>query len=320
MTSISVIIPAYNAACFIAQAIESAIRQTCKPSQIIIVDDGSSDATADIAEGFGPPVQVLRQTNKGVSAARNIGIAKATGDLIAFLDADDLWRPTKLEQQLALLQAYPEAGTVICDELHFTEEEGVIVPTFFATVSCTAQLQNPALLIKPLSVLIKEPIIPTSGLLVRNNILKAAGLFDENLSLVEDRDMWLRLAALAPVLVLPEVLVEKRQNHGSNLSKVTVLKWAECLEKVFLQRQEMLWKALVDEGSNPRQIFAMQYSRIGHIYWYNNRFHDARRCFGRSLRLGGFNDLPLWLVCLLNQDLINKLRNTKQKFYRVPKN
>lgn len=99
--TISVVIPCFNGAAFVSQAIESVLAQTCLPQEIVVVDDGSTDDSYDIAAAYGEPVRVVRQENRGECAARNRGIEAVQGEWIAFLDADDLWQPTKLERQLA---------------------------------------------------------------------------------------------------------------------------------------------------------------------------------------------------------------------------
>lgn len=101
--TVSVIIPVYNGERFLAEAIRSALDQTLSPAEIIVIDDGSTDASAEVARGFGPPVRVLAQANLGPAAARNLGVAHAAGDLLAFLDADDLWMPEKLAYQVQFL-------------------------------------------------------------------------------------------------------------------------------------------------------------------------------------------------------------------------
>lgn len=98
--TVSVVIPCYNGARFLAETLTSVSRQTSPPLEVIVIDDGSTDDSAAIAESFGPPVRVIRQHNQGESVARNRGIDEARGDWIALLDADDLWEPTKLERQL----------------------------------------------------------------------------------------------------------------------------------------------------------------------------------------------------------------------------
>lgn len=108
---ISVVIPCYNAAAYLTQTIESVLSQTRPPHEVIVVDDGSSDGSADIASSFGAPVRAISQSNSGECASRNRGLDEARGDWIAFLDADDLWEPTKLERQVAAIQGCDD---VIC--------------------------------------------------------------------------------------------------------------------------------------------------------------------------------------------------------------
>jgi glycosyltransferase involved in cell wall biosynthesis len=117
----SVVIPCYNAAPFLRETLDSVLAQTCAPLEVLVVDDGSTDESAAIAESYGPPVRVIRQANQGESVARNRGIDEARGDWIAFLDADDVWKPEKLEKQLAVA-----ADDVVCihsNWFHFGREE-----------------------------------------------------------------------------------------------------------------------------------------------------------------------------------------------------
>lgn len=113
LDEISVVIPAYNAASFIGETLDSCLNQTLLSTEILVVDDGSTDATADIVSAYDPPVRLIRQKNRGEGGARNRGLEEAKGDWIAFLDADDLWVPTKLEKQLALISTSGE-GVVAC--------------------------------------------------------------------------------------------------------------------------------------------------------------------------------------------------------------
>jgi glycosyltransferase involved in cell wall biosynthesis len=119
---ISVIIPVYNAAPYIAEGIESVLSQSLLPDEVIVVDDGSTDDSAEVAKRF--PVTLLQQENRGVSDARNLGVQHATGDYLAFLDADDIWLPTKLEDQLQALNEHPEAGFALGYMRHFFEGNG----------------------------------------------------------------------------------------------------------------------------------------------------------------------------------------------------
>src|SRR3989338_2144040 len=111
---VSVVIPAYNSVATVSAAIESVLRQTVEPAEVIVVDDGSSDRTIEQVTRFEAPVRYVRQQHGGVAAARNRGLAEAQGDYVAFLDADDLWLRHKLEQQLAVFEEDPRTDAVQC--------------------------------------------------------------------------------------------------------------------------------------------------------------------------------------------------------------
>src|SRR6266852_6361254 len=118
---VSVIIPAYNAERFIDETLESVFKQTHDHLELILVDDGSTDGTGAQVRAYGDRVRFIRQVNAGAGAARNRGLEVATGDYIAFLDADDLWRPEKLEVQLEIAARNPESGLIACDGVRFAE-------------------------------------------------------------------------------------------------------------------------------------------------------------------------------------------------------
>jgi glycosyltransferase involved in cell wall biosynthesis len=123
MNPISVIIPAYNREAYVADAIESAVAQTCPPDEIIVVDDGSTDRTAEIARSYGKQVRCISQENQGTGVARNTGLKEARGSLIAFLDSDDVWLERKLEMQTAYLRTHPGTDMVFCRMKPFLSPE-----------------------------------------------------------------------------------------------------------------------------------------------------------------------------------------------------
>ncbi|NEP84931.1 MAG: glycosyltransferase family 2 protein, partial [Okeania sp. SIO3B3] len=124
MPCVSVIIPAYNRADLIGETVDSVLAQTHPDIEIIVIDDGSTDNTADVLATYGSALRVIRQANAGQQAARNAGIRAATGDYIAFLDSDDLWLPHRIEAQLQRFEEVPEAGLVYCDAAVFDDETG----------------------------------------------------------------------------------------------------------------------------------------------------------------------------------------------------
>jgi glycosyltransferase involved in cell wall biosynthesis len=116
-------VPAYNGGRFLAEAVRSILEQTHAPTEVVVIDDGSTDRTAEVARSFGPPVRYVYQDNAGPAAARNRGISEARGEFVAFLDADDRWHPDKLERQLARFAARPELAYVVSLIQNFWEDE-----------------------------------------------------------------------------------------------------------------------------------------------------------------------------------------------------
>jgi glycosyltransferase involved in cell wall biosynthesis len=209
---VSVIIPTFNRGWILKEAIDSVLAQDHKDYELIVVDDGSTDNTPQILESFGQDIIVLRQANKGVSAARNRGIASANGQLIAFLDSDDIWLPGKLSQQVDFFESTPDAV------IHQTEEiwirNGVRVNPKRRHRKRSGMIFKPSLelcLISPSAVMIKKTLIDT------------VGLFDENLPACEDYDLWLRVCSRYPVHLLETPLIIKRGGHGDQLSNTAGL-------------------------------------------------------------------------------------------------
>jgi glycosyltransferase involved in cell wall biosynthesis len=220
---VSVIIPAYNAEEFIAQAIQSVVAQTYRSHEIIVVDDGSTDKTRDILKEFDGQIRCVYQENRGPSAARNAGINLAQGRYICFLDADDLWTPDKLEVQFAFMEANPDIAFVFSDHEEFNEE-GVVLSSFlgekhktFSSFPIVAGCLENAF-----GKLVLENCISTPTVMVRKTCLEKTGLFDEEIWSVEDRDLWLRIAAHCNVACLPNIFC-KRRVHQSNISKQSEL-------------------------------------------------------------------------------------------------
>jgi glycosyltransferase involved in cell wall biosynthesis len=198
MPTVSVIIPAYNAEPFVAETVESVLHQTYQDLEIIVVDDGSTDRTAAALEEFGDRVRVLRQANAGVAAARNAGVRMASGSWIAFLDADDLWLPHKLERQL-LLQHAP---------LVYTDRFNIGARGELPVVQSEVTKMHDGDVFMPL--LLEGNFITNSSVLIRRNVFDAAGGFASGVSPAEDWDLWLRVAEQHPVAFCPEPLVRYR--------------------------------------------------------------------------------------------------------------
>jgi glycosyltransferase involved in cell wall biosynthesis len=205
---VSVIIPAYNAALYVRQAIESVLAQTYPDYEIIVVDDGSTDDTPVIAQQFGSAIRYIRQTNLGLSAARNTGIRNAQTAVIALLDADDLWEPEFLEVMLSLLAKHPQAAGVYCGFQYINAQGNVVGKPSLRVVSPEKFYYT--------QVYLGNWLAPCAVLFHRR-LAEQVGLFDEALKALEDKDLWIRLSALHPFVGLPLALVRYRR-HDSNMT------------------------------------------------------------------------------------------------------
>lgn len=305
MLSVSTVIPAYNAAGFVGRAIDSALAQGLA-QQIIVVDDGSTDDTARVVSAYGTQVELLRTPNRGVSAARNEAIRRAKGEFVAFLDADDEWLPGKLSVQLALFERHPEIGTVIADEVHVDAQGEVVRPSFFGTRTFAKELPNKSGVVgKPLTWLVKESFFPTSSVVTRRSVLGQAGFFDESLSIVEDRDMWIRLALAAPVGIVPSVQLRYLTNQSTSLSSVSQARWAKALTRVLWRHRHHITLRLKREGA-ARQTLSEQFVRAGDILWHEGDHAAACTSYFRAIWSGDVSRVTKAIVCATGTATLSK--------------
>jgi GT2 family glycosyltransferase len=210
MSLVSAVIPTYDRRALVCEAVASVLGQTWSDLELIVVDDGSADGTAEAlsARFDDPRLHVLRQENRGVSAARNRGVDAATGEWVAFLDSDDTWLPPKLERQLRMLAAHPEAPACYTEEIWYRHGRWANPRTVHAKHSGWI---FPNCL--PLC------IISPSSILLRRSLFETLGGFDESLPACEDYDLWLRLSARFPIQLVTERLIVKRNGHPGQLSQ-----------------------------------------------------------------------------------------------------
>ena len=206
--TVSVIIPVYNRVNLIDRSINSVISQTYPINEIIVIDDGSNDGTYDLIKRNFPQVSLQYQENKGVSNARNIGIKLAKSKWIAFLDSDDEWLPKKVEEQINLLNINLSFKICHTDEVWIRNQ--VRVNPMKKHRKYGGDIYNKCL---PLCV------ISPSSIIIHKDIFNDIGLFDEELPVCEDYDMWLRICSKYSVLFLDQKLINKYGGHDDQLSK-----------------------------------------------------------------------------------------------------
>ncbi|MCL5281677.1 MAG: glycosyltransferase family 2 protein [Planctomycetes bacterium] len=201
---VSIIIPTFNRAGIVTRAIDSVLHQTYRPVHVIVVDDGSTDETPEVLKAYGSAIVYVRQGNAGPAAARNRGIRESEGDLIAFLDSDDLWLTTKLERQVALLQdAGPAVPCCLCNTLMKMPKRREASSFAIAWVN----MREPeGLWLNPAAVLATRFVLFCQAALVRREFLLQCRDFDERLWLMEDHDLALRLALRGPWAFIREPL------------------------------------------------------------------------------------------------------------------
>jgi len=198
--SVSVVIPAYKAAGTIRHAIESVLAQTRAPEEIVVVDDGSPDDLASALESFGGLVTLIRKENGGAASARNLGIDRSRGDLIAFMDADDHWEPTKLARQLAALEAHPRVG--LAATRYYTQPQSR--PRHISPIGKDEDYGR-ELVGTGAQVFEYMKAIWTTTVVVRREALKDLR-FQPGLEPAEDRDLWVRMILAGPIYIDPEPL------------------------------------------------------------------------------------------------------------------
>jgi len=300
---ISVVIPAYNAAAFIAEALESAFGQTLPPGEVVVVDDGSSDETAAIAERFG--ARVIRQENRGLSAARNAGIRAARHEWIALLDADDTWEATKLEEQWAALQCCPEAHMAVTD--HMKIEDGAVVqPSFLAQPEvdyARRKRLHPAPDVACFPRIdedfwgVGDFLVP-SAVLVRRETILMVGLFDEDLRFSEDIECFTRVLARSALVVVERPLMRYRL-HAGNHSK-NELEMTLCAIRITERMLHAPHEYPPGAGAAWAATLPERQAAAGRLLLETGRAREGRRLLGASLRhRPTLRTLALFVVSLL---------------------
>jgi len=205
---VSVIIPTFNRLSLISRAIDSVLKQTLKPFEIIVVDDGSSDNTSTLIKNNYKSVKLIKQKNLGVSKARNVGIKNSSGDWIALLDSDDEWKKNKLEVQIKSLSEHDYYSVCHTNEIWIRNGTRV-------NQKKRHQKYGGYIFDKCLDICRISP----SSIIFQKNIINEVGWFDENLSICEDYDLWLRITANFKILFIDKPLVIKYGGHSDQLSK-----------------------------------------------------------------------------------------------------
>jgi len=304
--TVSVIIPTYNCAPYVAAAVESALSQTYRPIEVIVVDDGSTDDTTAVLRGYAGRIAALSRPNAGAAAARNAGVRHAKGEFLAFLDADDLWMPRKLERQMPLFTEYPEVGLAFTDGSTF-DASGEIKPSALKGMAPYFDRVRPWLQAGDRDGVVVRPAYPDllfgnfvlpAGVVVRRTCLEAVGGFDEGLAVCEDYDLWLRMAQRSPFALVNEVLIRVR-NRPESLGGPRATRGQRFFETEWRVRERYLPAAGPQVQRALRRAKSDAFLRNGWRELDAGHLGPARTAFWRSLRSARQRDALLYLMATL---------------------
>lgn len=284
--SVAVVVPAYNYGRFIADAIRSVLDQTRPPSEIIVVDDGSTDETAAVVRGFGDALMYIRQDNAGVGAARNRGVSESTSELISFLDADDTWEPTNLEKQIARFESDEEIGIVHCAMREFDGETGE-TNCFYMEGGEDGVADN--------LLLWEGPVIvgPGGAVTVSRKAFDQVGGFDTRMKVGEDWDFCYRVARLFKIAFVAEPLVNYRNHNAAAHRNVENMERGMLLfyEKAFTTNDPRILKLRRRAYGNFHKVMAGSYLHSGRMGKFVS--HAAKSIWMRPGNLEYFLRFPM---------------------------
>ena len=286
---VSVIIPVFNGERHIAASLASVLDQTYRDYEVIVVDDGSTDGTRALVVATEGPIRCIHQPNQGPAAARNTGLAAAKGELVCFLDADDVWFAEKLAIQVEFMDRDSSVGLVFSDEAEF-DDGGVLCPSLVSTSRFHSEIASRSVIDGAFRKLLEENFIPTSTVMVRRECFQSTGLFDIGLKGPEDRDMWSRLAVQFPIAFIPRVLGRKRAVTSSVSRDV----------EMTLRSRIRLWtkaRRLFPDLAPRRTVNALlapTYVQLGFVLLHKGQLREARQNALKSFTVS--RDPYSWLL------------------------
>jgi glycosyltransferase involved in cell wall biosynthesis len=280
LPNVSVIIPTYNRASMVIEAVESVLNQTYKDIELIVVDDGSTDNTEDVLRPYFGRITYIKQENRGNAAARNMGLKEAKGELIAFNDSDDLWVEDKLEKEVRYLEEHPDVDMVCGNGIIFgnTKDAGRLV----ISQSRAESLERKGISIKDIFM---KSTIRTPTVVIRKMVIDALGGFDGNLRVCVDGDFSLRLLGGGYKATFINDVFFKLRKHDDNLSadrEQRLLHSIKIIKKLLSEKPE-LEGIIGRENINKR--LAYRYYRLAKTYRKKGKVNAAFESITNAISL-----------------------------------
>lgn len=317
---VSVILPTYNCAKYLETALTSALQQSGVSIEVLVVDSSTDDSCTNISKHADPRVRYVFQEPRGVSAARNLGVQHAQGEFIAFLDADDEWLPGKLSLQVSAFQRFPDAGLVFTDTMMFSDAKVVQESMSKQRLNDWCQTHGsevPGWYYGSLyGQLLVRNCMNTSSVVVQRKALEQFGTFDENFTVGEDYDLWLRIAREYPMVYLDRVCCKYRLRADglSGGDDVRGVRWLETHLAVREKHRDAHWIPPEHMGLL-NAVLASRYSELGWAHLGYNRLREARKCFWKVLEIYPLR-LRIWLYwwsSFLPIPIIESIRKLKAR-------
>jgi glycosyltransferase involved in cell wall biosynthesis len=303
MPKVSIVIPTYNSAQFLDETLQSVFSQTFNDFEIIVIDDGSTDQTRKVLSKYDDRIRYFLQENGGPAKARNRGIRESLGEYIAFLDADDIWLPTKLEKQVSRFQQNPELGMVFTENSCF-DQNGI----YLTSLGKRKKLMRGDLV----KNIFLHSGVATPTVMVRREVFNQIGVFDEELYMSEDDNMWIRVTANFKAELIDEPLAKARTH--STRTTANKKKLYECIQtnvKLLNCRYEDIWERIKDVV--PQKLSQLQFD-LGYEYFENQCFDKARQAFALGIHHYKWylKNYIYYLSCFLPKKAIQKIKYFKR--------
>ncbi len=286
---VSVIIPAYNAEEYIAETLQSVFEQTYSNYEVIVVDDGSKDGTLPLLQSYASKVKVFSKDNGGPASARNVAINNSDGELIAFLDSDDLWFREKLETQIRFLGDHPDLGLVYTEALMARQsgDEWNIERKIGFTEAPT------------FCKLLYGDFIPNSTVIIRRSCIEQVGLLNESRELIaaEDYEYWLRIAKLFPIAGISQPLAYYRVRNESLVGDGNDIDRGLTLATAVLRSLESIYPAMWAEcGVDRNLLLAKLHVRAGFAWKNNGRWSKSLTKYSDALKHSFTPRVFRWII------------------------
>lgn len=280
---VSVIVPVYNGARFLAQSLDSALAQDYPRLEVVVVDDGSTDDTPGVLASYGERIRAIRQPNQGAAAARNTALKASRGEYIAFLDADDLWAPHKLSIQVGHLQAHPQVDLVYSD-WKVVESSAAAAEASAAMASASSHVVDEAASGWLYNTLLMDCVLHTTTVVMRRKLLDSVGYFDPELRRGQDYDYWLRASRVTRIDKLREALSIYRLHETNSTSQPVRTNYSGVIVQRALER----WGPVGPDGQRTsaqaiRRRLAQSWSTFGYAHARAGNRLIALDAFARSV-------------------------------------